>query len=200
MSKYTKVVGVDEAGRGPLAGPVAVGAVVVPKNFDWRLVEGVRDSKKLSHKNREAIFMRTKQLQREGRLDFKISMVSAKVIDRVGITRAVAMATARALKRLQLNPNTTFIKLDGLLKAPEIFVNQETIVGGDDSEPEIALASIIAKVTRDRHMTRITKKYPHYGFEIHKGYGTKSHRSLIKEHGMCEIHRKSFCRNLRGVN
>ena len=194
------MIGIDEAGRGPLAGPVAVGALCVQKDFDWRLIPGVTDSKKLSHKNREAIFMRARQLQKEGELSYKVSMVSASVIDRVGITRAVQLGINRALIRLSKHrgqiPVTgrTCVKLDGLLKAPPEFKNQKTIIKGDQTEKVIGLASIMAKVTRDRYMIRMSKAWPYslYGFEIHKGYGTKKHLDCIRKYGSCPIHRLSF--------
>ncbi|MCA9363973.1 ribonuclease HII [Candidatus Kaiserbacteria bacterium] len=194
MKKTAYSVGVDEAGRGPLAGPVAVGVVVVPKNFDWKCVPGVTDSKKLSEKNREAIFLRTQQLKKEQVLDYAVSLVSAATIDKKGITQAVRQGIDRGLRRLKLNPAETEIKLDGLLRAPSNYPHQETIVKGDQKERIIGLASILAKVIRDRHMVRLAKKYPEYGFEIHKGYGTEAHRTALAVHGLSVVHRASFCR------
>ena len=185
------VVGVDEAGRGALAGPVAVGAVRVPRNFDWSVVSGVRDSKQLTPRKREEIFEQVTELQKRKTLRYAVSMTSAGVIDRVGITRAVALATARALTRLRLTSSNTFIKLDGLLYAPERY-RQETFVRGDQTEKEIALASICAKVMRDRLMCRMSEKYQEYSFEVHKGYGTELHRKAIQNNGPSAIHRLCF--------
>lgn len=192
MKKY--IVGVDEAGRGPLAGPVAVGVAAVPHDFDWGLLPGVGDSKKVSEKNRDAIFLRTKALQKQGLLDFHVSLIPNSTIDRTSITRAVALGITRAFVKLKLNPNEADVRLDGLLKAPPEFLIQETIIKGDSKEKVIGLASIMAKVTRDAHMVRVARNYPAYGFDIHKGYGTEKHRAAICEHGLSQLHRKSFCK------
>lgn len=190
MHKY--IVGIDEAGRGPLAGPVAIGVVCISRGFDRSLVSAAKDSKQLSEKKREEVFRRMKELQEKGILQFKVSMVSAKVIDRVGITQAVSLAIDRGLNRLGLDPRKTFVKLDGLLRAPEEFVHQETIIKGDQKEIEISLASIAAKVTRDRYMVRMSVRYPAYGFAVHKGYGTDRHRKTIEALGVSDIHRHTF--------
>jgi len=189
------IVGVDEAGRGPLAGPVVVGVVSIPKGFNWRLIKGVTDSKKLSHENREAIFVRARELEKEGLLEYKVAMIGSATIDRIGITKAVQLGINRSLRRLPKYTGRTCVKLDGLLKAPSEFKNQKTIIKGDQKEKVIGLASIMAKVTRDRYMVRMSKKYPEYGFEQHKGYGTKSHTHAIKGNGLSDLHRTSFCRN-----
>ncbi|NCN52471.1 ribonuclease HII [Candidatus Parcubacteria bacterium] len=194
------IVGIDEAGRGPLAGPVAVGVVKVPHDFDWGRIPGVNDSKKLSHKNREAIFMLTEELQKEGALTYSVKMTSAPMIDRIGIVPSVRRSIASALRALAPDTKTTSIKLDGLLSAPEEFIYQETIVGGDGKEKVIGLASIMAKVTRDRYMERLAKKQEAvcYGFDLHKGYGTKAHLDAIRTHGLLEgVHRVSYCRNIQ---
>lgn len=192
--KIRYVLGIDEAGRGPLAGPVAVGAALVPVDFDWEVIPGVGDSKKVSEKKREEIFKRAHALKKEGVLDFNVQLVSASVIDRIGITKAVMLGIKRACEGLAPDPLTTSVKLDGLLHAPEKFLIQETIIKGDAKEKVIGLASILAKVTRDRYMIRLAKKYPLYGFEIHKGYGTLTHRTMLHAHGLSEVHRMSFCR------
>ena len=189
---YTHIVGVDEAGRGPLAGPVAVGAVCVPKGFNWKLIPGVKDSKKLSEKKREEIFKKAKILKEEGKIICKVSMVSARVIDRIGITKAVQLGVARSIQKLSRNPQRVFVKLDGLLVAPSIYKKQRTIIKGDQHEREIALASIMAKVVRDRYMVRVARRYPQYGFEVHKGYGTKAHKKALKKHGRSVLHRMCF--------
>lgn len=188
------IIGIDEAGRGPLAGPVAVGAVCVPKDFDWALIPGVADSKVVSAKNREAIFRRAQQLKKQGILNFTVSQVPAITIDKIGITRAVQQGIDSCLKKLNQKPNTTMVLLDGLLKAPSEYIHQETIIQGDAKEKVIGLASICAKVTRDRALVRVAHHYPNYHFDIHKGYGTKAHIEAITTYGLCPLHRRSFTR------
>ena len=187
------IIGIDEAGRGPLAGPVAVGAVMVPIDFDWSVLDGVRDSKKLSEKKREEFFARAGELQESGILRFSVSTSSAAYIDRYGIVPAIKRALAEALSRFEIEPAECRVLLDGSLRAPEEYIHQETIVRGDDTEPVISLASIMAKVTRDRLMKRLSPKYPAYDFHTHKGYGTVEHRKAIVRFGLSGIHRVSFC-------
>ncbi len=187
------LVGIDEAGRGPLAGPVAVGVVKVANDFDWNQCPGVHDSKQLSPKQRREIYKCTQILKKAGELDFAVAMVGAKIIDRTGIVSAIRVAMQRAIKRLELSPNEAFIKLDGGLYAPVEF-SQSTIIKGDQSEKEIGLASIMAKETRDAYMCRKAIRFPAYDFATHKGYGTKFHRQVIKEWGLCVEHRHTFCR------
>lgn len=187
--------GIDEAGRGPLAGPVAVGVVVIPNNFDWKLIEGVGDSKKVTPKNREAIFRRAKELKKEGKLDFVVIMGTAKEIDKKGIAVVIRGCIEKGIKKLKVKPNDCFVKLDGSLRAPSEF-SQETIIKGDSKELIIGLASICAKETRDAYMKRISKKLPKYEFEIHKGYGTKRHRQLIFKYGLSLEHRSNYCQNV----
>ncbi len=194
--KNQYIVGVDEAGRGPLAGPVAVGVVRVPVEFDWTLIPGVGDSKQVSEKKRTAIFLRAKQLKREAKLDFSVVMVEAAYIDQRGIVAAVTKAMADAVRRLALNPKSCFIKLDGSLHAPASF-KQETIIKGDQKELVIGLASILAKVTRDAYLCAQDKKFPQYHFAVHKGYGTKLHRDMIALHGFTPFHRKTYCKNIK---
>lgn len=189
------LVGVDEAGRGPLAGPVAVGAVKIPIDFDWDLIPGVGDSKQIAAKKRKALFCRTANLRHQRQLDFAVAMVGSSVIDERGIVYAISIATVRCLKRLELEPASCHIRLDGSLQAPPSY-SQETIIRGDASEPVIGLASILAKVTRDRYMERMARYYPQYGFEQHMGYGTKAHRQAIVKYGKCPIHRVSYCKNV----
>lgn len=192
------LIGIDEVGRGPLAGPVAVGAVMVPADFDWSVLEGVRDSKKLSEKKREEFFARAVELQESQTLRFAVSTSSAAYIDRYGIVPAIKRALAEALQSLtndEVKPHRCTVLLDGSLRAPEEFVHQETIIGGDDIEPVIALASVMAKVSRDSIMRRLAPRYPQYGFEEHKGYGTAAHRDIIGKVGLCKVHRATFCRN-----
>lgn len=190
------IVGIDEAGRGPLAGPVSVGGVVIVANHKHELLKGAKDSKLLPEKSREEWFKKIKEAKKSGSLDYAVSLVSAEIIDRKGIVFAVRKGIQRVLRRLEVPPHETLVLLDGSLYAPEQFIYQETIIGGDRKVPLISLASIAAKVTRDRRMVRLSKKYPEYDFHIHKGYGTLSHRKKIKKNGPSEIHRKSF---LRGI-
>ena len=189
-------IGIDEAGRGPLAGPVAVGTVRVSSDFDWSQLEGVRDSKKLSEKAREKIFERVCKLQQSGQLRFVVCTSSSAYIDSHGIAPAIKRALATALARLEVNPKECRVLLDGSLSAPADYIHQTTIIRGDDTEPIISLASIVAKVTRDRLMRRLAPKYPAYGFEVHKGYGTSFHRKTIERYGLSDIHRASFCTRL----
>ncbi len=198
------VVGIDEVGRGPLAGPVAVGVVLVLRDFDWDLIPGVTDSKKLSEGKREEIFCSARRLKGAGLLDYAVSMVSAPVIDRISIVPAIDLAMRRALKRITTNPpldwssSTTHVLLDGGLTAPSHFQQQETIIKGDAKEPAIGLASIMAKVTRDRYMVRAAARpgLTPYDFAKHKGYGTEAHRHAIKSYGFSSIHRTTFCKNI----
>lgn len=188
------IVGVDEAGRGALAGPVAVGAVLVSKDFDWGQVQGVADSKILSPKKREEIFKLARQLMKDGKLFYSVSLIKNTVIDTKGITHAVQRGINKTLASLASEPTETYIKLDGLLHAPKEYLNQKTIIKGDVTEKEISLASIMAKVTRDRYMVRLTKKYPQYKFEVHKGYGTRIHQENIRKVGLSVMHRTTFCK------
>ncbi len=192
------LVGVDEAGRGPLAGPVSVGIVCVPTDFDWSLIPNVNDSKQLSEKVREDIFKLTKQLQKSGLLTYSVHQVSASIIDNKGISYAIKTAMSRGLNRLVTESKEVQILLDGSLHAPDHFPNQTTIIKGDAKEPVIGLASIMAKVTRDRYMEKLAKKpeFAVYDLAQHKGYGTKRHRENIKKYGLSLIHRKSFCSRL----
>lgn len=190
------IVGIDEAGRGPLAGPVAVGAVVVPVG-KHPLFKRARDSKQLSPRARESIFKEIQKAQKENSLNFAVSLVSSQVIDAEGIVPAIRRGIKNCLNKLAAPPDETLILLDGSLHAPEHFLFQKTIIRGDESQSVIGLASIAAKVTRDRAMVRVAKKFPEYGFEIHKGYGTLLHRQKIKKHGPCEVHRMSFLKGYK---
>lgn len=196
MKAYKYIIGVDEAGRGPLAGPVAIGVAVVPRVFNWGLIPKVGDSKKVSEKNREAIFLLTRKLQKEGKLSYVVVLVSATQIDKIGISKAVKLGIEKGLKKLNLAPKEVLVKLDGLLHAPAEYLHQETIIKGDAKEKVIGLASIMAKVTRDKQMVSLAKQYPEYQLEIHKGYGTKIHSEAIRKHGLSKIHRKTFCARL----
>ena len=201
-TKSNLVLGVDEAGRGPLAGPVSVGVVAVSEGFDvLKEFPGVRDSKKLSEKRREKIFQMLEARAKTGDIKYNVELESAEVIDEEGITVAVRRALwrgvnvlvdkYRSLTSVKLGKSDFHILLDDALKAPPEY-SQETIINGDELVPIISLASIVAKVTRDRLMVELAKKYPLYGFEKHKGYGTVVHYEMLKKHGLCVIHRHSF--------
>ncbi len=198
QQKYSHLVGVDEAGRGPLAGPVAVGVVKVPIDFDWALVPGVGDSKQLSEKAREEVYAAASEARRAGALNWSVSLVSAVVIDKKGIVLAVTLAMHRCFKKLRLDAKEVEVKLDGSLSAPSEYI-QETIVKGDAKEPVIGLASIVAKVTRDRYMRRRASlaAFAPYNFATHKGYGTKDHCQAIAEYGLSSEHRASYCKNIK---
>ena len=190
LRKY--VIGIDEVGRGPLAGPVAVGAFWCEKKLLKNRFRGVKDSKRLSPAEREKWYEKILAARRSGAADFSVTFVFAETIDRIGISAALRRAIAGCLIKLKVKPSRSHILLDGGIKAPVKFSEQETIIKGDEKEPVIALASIVAKVTRDRLMARLSRKYPDYGFAEHKGYGTRKHCLAIKKFGLCEIHRRSF--------
>lgn len=190
------LVGIDEAGRGPLAGPVSVGVVIVPVTFNFNLFRGLKDSKQLSEDQREIWFNKLKELKKQSLLDYSVALVGSQIIDEKGIVHAVKVGMRRCLKRINAFPPYTHIALDGSLYAPEEFISQETIIKGDARVPIIALASVAAKVTRDRRMVRLSKEFPEYLFDIHKGYGTKKHIKAIRSVGPCELHRKSFIKGI----
>jgi ribonuclease HII len=183
------LIGIDEAGRGALAGPVAVGAVLVPYDFDFSCFSACADSKVLSPKVRERVFKEV----RKAKVRYAVALVPASTIDKRGITKAVALGIERILKKLAIDPEEVDVRLDGLLRAPAAYRFQRTIIKGDVTEPSISLASIMAKVTRDRRMVRLSQKYPAYALDIHKGYGTSAHRSALKREGLSSLHRRSFC-------
>lgn len=194
MSDAAWLVGMDEAGRGPLAGPVAVGAIIVAEGFDIaREFPGVADSKAISEKKREALFSMLEERARLGDLRFAVEFGEAAEIDAEGIAPTIRAALARALTALAPEPMGVRVLLDGALHAPSEY-EQETIIGGDASVPLISLASIAAKVSRDRLMLELAKKHPEYAFERHKGYGTKLHYERLREHGLSAMHRRSFIR------
>lgn len=213
MNKYT--IGIDEAGRGPLAGPVSVGVACVPADFNWDQIPGVNDSKKLTEKKREEIFDIANSLEKEGKLQTEVVMVAANVIDEIGIVPSVTKAMHRALHKIEENMakssrsvleledvrdpySNVSVKLDGGLKAPDHYSNQETIVKGDAKEKVIGLASIMAKVTRDRYMVQrhAEPDFAVYMFDAHKGYGTKKHREAIAQNGLSVEHRRSYCKQI----
>lgn len=186
------IIGVDEAGRGPLAGPVAVGIVAVEEGYDiLAAFPGLNDSKKLSEKRREILFQKLQEEMHKGNVRAVVQLVSAEHIDTGGIAPAIRHAVTQGVGKLLPVPEEGRVYLDGSLKAPAEYA-QETIIGGDGIVPAIMLASIAAKVTRDKHMQKLAELYPLYGFDKHKGYGTKAHIEAIRTHGPCEIHRRSF--------
>jgi len=223
-TKY--IIGIDEVGRGPLAGPVAVCSFIMKdgsflnEQFSIGQTYGklpkLRDSKKLSKKQREDWFEYLKVAKHEGFCDYNVSFVSPQNIDKFGIAKCIQKALNESLAKIttQDYPNSSrftlrgsdayenlerlaslssfHIFLDGGLRAPVEYVNQETIIRGDELHPVISLASIVAKVSRDAVMAKYSKEYPEYGFENHAGYGTKAHYEAIKKHGQTPIHRKSF--------
>ncbi len=200
------IIGIDEVGRGPLAGPVTVGVVACKANVYTKLKKlrqlplVGKDSKKLSVADREKYSKILQLLAEEEAIYFSIIHISNTVVDSRGISFAIRKAMADGLKKIQkrvgFNPRECDLRLDGGLRAPREFTHQKTIIKGDEKEKIIAWASILAKVSRDRVMVQAGKKFPQYGFEIHKGYGTSKHREAIRTHGLSHIHRKTFCRSL----
>jgi ribonuclease HII len=192
--KMLDIVGIDEVGRGPIAGPVAVCSFRCKPDFfeSLNIKTPLRDSKKLSKKQREEWFVYLKKAKGEGVCDYSVSFVSAESIDKFGIVPAIKKALKVSLEKVASTPDEVFVYLDGGLEAPDEFTNQETTIKGDELYPVISCASIIAKVSRDTIMTIHAKEYPDYGFEKHVGYGTKAHYEAIKTHGVTPLHRKSF--------
>ena len=189
IRKIKWIAGIDEAGRGPLAGPVTLAMVGAPKKSARRPFKGIKDSKRLSGERRKEWLLKIKSRQD---MDFWSTSVSPAVIDSFGIQEAVKKGIKRLLARVpERKIPRLAVLLDGSLKAPGRF-RQETIIKGDERVPIIAAASIVAKVSRDRKMVRLSKKYPNYAFDVHKGYGTSNHYKMLKKHGLCEIHRRSF--------
>ncbi len=182
------ICGIDEAGRGPLAGPVCAAAVILPPNF---VIPGLDDSKKLSDKRRRELF----PIIKESALAYGIGFADEKEIDEINILQATFLAMERAVAALSVKPDLLLI--DGNRKK-DFGIPAETVVHGDSLSASIAAASVLAKVTRDDLMLEIAEAYPGYGFEIHKGYGTKAHYAALRELGPCPIHRMSFLRKFYG--
>ncbi|GHT04522.1 hypothetical protein AGMMS5026_04100 [Endomicrobiia bacterium] len=180
---FYPVAGIDEAGRGPLAGPVAAAVVILPKDS---AIPYLNDSKQLSEKKREILF----EIIKETALDYAVELVNNEIIDEINILQATFLAMSRAVLKLKTQPDLYLI--DGNRKVHGLSFNQETIVGGDAKSACIAAASILAKVSRDKMMLEYAKQYPVYEFEKHKGYGTKKHIEALKKHGICPIHRLTF--------
>ena len=188
---FSFVCGVDEAGRGPLAGPVCAAAVILPKNT---VIEGLNDSKKLSEKKRESLF----DVIKEKAVAWSVAFASVEEIEEFNILNATFIAMNRAIDGLSTKAD--FALIDGNRVPKDIKIPCETVIKGDSKSMSIAAASVLAKVTRDRLMLELDEKYPLYEFKKHKGYGTKLHTDLIKEYGPCEIHRLSFLKNILGEN
>lgn len=183
---YSVICGVDEAGRGPLAGPVCAAAVILPDNLE---IDGLKDSKKLTEKRREALY----DIICEKAAAYSIAFAEVEEIESLNILQATFLAMKRAVDGLGLKPDLALI--DGN-RDPMLDISCQTVIKGDAKVASIAAASILAKVTRDRYMVRMAEIYPEYGFEIHKGYGTKKHYDAIFEHGISPVHRMSFLKNL----
>ena len=185
---FNFICGVDEAGRGPLAGPVFAAAVVLPSSFPKDL-DGINDSKKLTAKNREELYKKILKIA----ISYSIESVSEKIIDRINVLNATMVCMKKAIEKLSIKPD--FILIDGN-KSPDILIPNIALIKGDSLSASIAAASVLAKVSRDRYMINISEKYPNYDFSKHKGYGTIDHVCKIKEYGPCEIHRLSFLKKI----
>ena len=183
---YNNICGVDEAGRGPLAGPVCAAAVILPKG---EIIEGVNDSKKLTEKKREALY----DVIKEKAVAYSIAFASVEEIEEINILNATMLAMKRAVDGLDIPAD--YAMIDGN-KIPNLNIPAEYVIKGDANSMSIAAASILAKVTRDRLCADYEKEYPQYGFAKHKGYGTKLHREMILKYGPCKIHRMSFLKKL----
>ncbi|MDP4153338.1 MAG: ribonuclease HII [Bacillota bacterium] len=179
--------GIDEAGRGPLAGPVFAAAVILPEGL---VIDGLNDSKKLSEKKRELLY----EIICEKALAYGVASCDEHLIDEINILNASMLAMERAVSALALSPD--FIIVDGNRTPQNLPCESEAIIGGDGKCASIAAASVLAKVSRDRYMKKLAKLYPQYDFEQHKGYPTKLHYERIKENGISPVHRKTFLKNL----
>ncbi len=185
---FNIICGVDEAGRGPLAGPVYAAAVILPSDC---VIEGLNDSKKLTEKKREALFDEIK----EKALAYGIASADEKKIDEINILNATFLAMKRAIDSLSVKPDLALI--DGNQK-PHTDIEEVTVIKGDAKSMSIAAASVLAKVSRDRFMLEMAEKYPQYEFARHKGYGTKLHYEKIAQYGVCDIHRRTFLKKILG--
>lgn len=183
---YQFIAGLDEAGRGPLMGPVVASAVILPENC---VIEGLNDSKKLSEQKRDALF----DIIQEKAIAIGVGSASHEEIDDINILNATKLAMARAIEELQQTPD--YLLIDAV-KLTDINIEQESLIKGDSRSLSIAAASVIAKVTRDRIVEELSEKYPGYGFEQHKGYGTSAHYDAIEKQGVSPVHRRSFLKNI----
>lgn len=187
LKGYKAICGVDEAGRGPLAGPVCAAAVILPPNT---IIDGVNDSKKLTEKKREALF----DVIKENAVSYSIAYASVEEIESINILNATMLAMKRAVEGLDVKAD--YAMIDGN-KMPQLDIDGETIVKGDAKSMSIACASILAKVSRDRLLYEYAKEYPQYHFDKHKGYGTALHKEAILEYGPCPYHRMSFLKKIK---
>ncbi len=185
---FKTICGIDEAGRGPLAGPVYAAAVILPIDLE---IDGLNDSKKLTEKKREVLF----DIICEKAISYSIGIATEEEIDEINILNATFLAMRRAVDGLSVKPDYALI--DGN-QHPGLSIQDETVVKGDGKSMSIAAASILAKVSRDRFMLDIAEKYPEYCFEKHKGYGTKLHYEMIEKHGVSPVHRRSFLKKILG--
>lgn len=183
---YKIICGVDEAGRGPLAGPVFSASVILD---DGVIIDGVNDSKKLSAKKREQLY---DEIIAKAK-DYSIAFASEEEIDDINILNATFLSMKRAVDGLKIKPD--FVLIDGN-RLPKLSIDSKAVIKGDSLSMSIACASILAKVTRDRLMIKLSQKYPEYQFDKHKGYGTKLHIEMLKKYGPCKIHRKSFLKKI----
>lgn len=183
---YSVICGIDEAGRGPLCGPVCAAAVILPPDC---VIDGLNDSKKLSEKKREALF----DVITDRAVSYGIAMATAKEIDEINILQATFLAMRRAVAALSVQPDCALIDGNG---KPGLAMEQRTIVKGDSKSVSVAAASILAKVTRDRYMLLMDEQYPQFGFAAHKGYGTKLHYERIEQFGLCPEHRRTFLKKI----
>ncbi len=186
---YQLICGVDEAGRGPLAGPVCAAAVILPPDLE---IEGLNDSKKLTDKRRRALY----DVITEQALAYGIAFASEQEIDEFNILQATFLAMRRAVEQLKLQPELALV--DGNREPDLGIIPVKTIIKGDSLSANIAAASILAKVTRDRFMEEQDALYPQYGFSVHKGYGTQAHYAALREYGVCPIHRRTFLKKFYG--
>lgn len=197
--RHECVIGIDEVGRGSIAGPLCVGACLMSRKQApafLRTISGIKDSKRLTPLSREQWFRIIATAQEEGICEWRTVFVSEKVIDARGLSFALKKAIRSALRKLRVYPAQSLVLLDGGIKAPRVFSLQQTIIKGDEKVPLIAAASIMAKVVRDRYMVRLSRRHSVYGFERHKGYGTKEHYRALRKHGISDVHRRSFLKSL----
>lgn len=180
------IAGVDESGRGPLAGPVFAAAVIFPQNIR---IDNLNDSKKLSEKQRNSLF----EIINEKAICIGVGVVDSQEIDKINILNATLLAMKKSIENLSVKPD--FILVDGDKNIPQISIPQKSIISGDSKCFSIAAASVVAKVLRDRYMYNLHERYPIFGFNKHKGYGTKFHFAAIKKYGICLEHRKTFLKN-----
>ena len=186
---FELICGVDEAGRGPLAGPVCAAAVILPPDLE---IEGLNDSKKLTEKKRDALY----DIITEKAVAYGIAMATEQEIDEINILQATFLAMRRAVEQLSVRPS--FVLVDGNREPDLGDLPLKTVVKGDSLSANIAAASILAKVTRDRYMVEMDARYPEYGFGVHKGYGTQKHYEALREYDACPIHRRSFLKKFYG--